>query len=157
MRESNLHRGHRLQGNNIVDSSQMLCCFAAGLSHKTGPAFLLPAFPDYFLPLSCWEEKLGGHVAASQGQPTTEAPLCDGWRARGSLQTQAWLEFRFQLFLMHGPCIFWSISFWSSNLIWANFQWGICIRSCVIYDLETGNAWTQEFNSNSYIIQAENF
>ena len=51
MRESNLHKGHQFQGNNIVDSSQMLCPFTADSSHDIGPAFLFPAFLAYFLPL----------------------------------------------------------------------------------------------------------
>lgn len=154
MRELNLHKGHQFQGNNITDSSWMLCSFTANSSPRTGTAFLFPAFLDYFLPLSCREE-LGGQLAASKGHPTTKAPLCDRRRPRCSLQTQARLEFRFQLLLLQGPHIFWSSSFWHSNLIWANFQGGICIRSCIIYNLlKTGNAWTWAINSTSW---AENF
>lgn len=50
MRESNLHKGHQFQGNNIVDSSQTPCSFTADSSHKIGPAFPFPAFLAYFLP-----------------------------------------------------------------------------------------------------------
>lgn len=53
MRESNLHKGHQFQGNNIVDASQILCSFTADSSHRSRPAFLFPAFLAYFLSLSC--------------------------------------------------------------------------------------------------------
>lgn len=52
--------------------------FTANSSPRIGTVFLFPVFLDYFLPLSCREE-LGGQLAASKGQPTTKAPLCDRW------------------------------------------------------------------------------
>lgn len=128
--------------------------FTANSSPRIGTVFLFPVFLDYFLPLSCREE-LGGQLAASKGQPTTKAPLCDRWRLRCSLQIQAWLEFRLLLLPLQGPHIPWSSSFWHSILIWTHFQGGICIRSCIIYNLlKTGNAWTWAISSMSW---AENF
>lgn len=68
VRESNLHKGHQFQGNNIVHSSQMLCSFTADSSHKIGPDFLFPAFLAYFLPLSCW--RAAGWTSGSQPKST---------------------------------------------------------------------------------------
>lgn len=128
MRESNPNKGHELQGNNIVDSSQVL--FLSWHIHATELIFLF-CFQLFYFIFSPWpiEEHESGWVGTwHQPRSAHHRGSAACWLKRCSFQTQTWLGFRLALSNVWYPA-------YSDSLTWLNFQWGICIGSCVIHNL----------------------